>query len=151
MGLAKSRFRAKARKMIPCSGTAPRMRIDRGWTCTGFSRTLSAYIAGGMRGNGEYLSKGSRPQVECSWGFDVDRRPEIKSLGPQHLKFGHASSNAVVVASPRLPLSQRSAQALSSSALASHYHSGRLRFCRRQPSPPTITAVGSDFVVFVVK
>ena len=42
MGLAKSRFRAKARKMIQCSGTAPRMRIDRGWTCTGFSRTLSA-------------------------------------------------------------------------------------------------------------
>ena len=61
-----------------------------------------------------------------------------------------------VVASPRFPLSQRAAQALSSLSspvLASHYHSGRLRLCRlcrRQPSLPTITAGGSGFVVFVV-
>ena len=37
---------------------------------------------------------------------------------------------------------------------ASHYHSGRLRLChlcRSQPSPPTVTAGGSDFVVFVVQ
>ena len=66
------------------------------------------------------------------------------------------------VASQRLPLSQRAAQALSSlshlssPAPASHYHSGRLRLCRlrpicrRQPSPFTITAGGSGFVVFVL-
>ena len=58
-----------------------------------------------------------------------------------------AGGSVFVVASPRLPLLQRAAQALSSPALASHYYSGRLRLCRRQPSPPTITAGGSGFVV----
>ena len=45
-------------------------------------------------------------------------------------------------------------QALSSPALASHYHSGRLRLCRlcrRQPLPPIFTAGSSDFVVFLVE
>ena len=73
---------------------------------------------------------------ECSWGFDVDRRPEMKSFGASlNLYFWHASSSTVV-ARPHLPLSQLEAQTLSS--LSS------------KPSPPTITASGSGFVDFVV-
>ena len=75
---------------------------------------------------------------------------------PPTITVGGSGFVVFVVASPRLPLSQRPAQALSSlssQALASHYHSGWLRLCRlcrRKPSPPTITAAGSGFVVFVV-
>ena len=77
---------------------------------------------------------------------------------PSHPTITAGSSDVVVlvVASPRIPLSQREAQtlsSLSSPALASHYHSGKLRRCRpcrRQPSPPTITAGSSDVVVLVV-
>ena len=75
---------------------------------------------------------------------------------PPTITAGGSGFVVFVVASPRLPLSQRVAQALWSlwlPALASHYHSGWLRLCGLcgcQPSPPTITAGGSGFVVFVV-
>ena len=70
------------------------------------------------------------------------------------LGLRHEDQGCIV--SPRLPLSQWAAQALSplsSPALASHYHSGRLRLCRpcrRQPSPPAIIAGGSGFVILVI-
>ena len=63
----------------------------------------------------------------------------MKSCGPklQTFNFLHASSSAVV-AGPRLPQSQWEAQALAS-------------LPSKLPSPPTITAGGSDFVVLLVE
>ena len=83
-------------------------------------------------------------------------RPCRRQPSPPTITAGSSDVVVLVVASPRLPLSQREAQtlsSLSSPALASHYHSGKLRRCRpcrRQPSPPTITTGSSDVVVLVV-
>ena len=94
----------------------------------------------GLRPQG-LKSHGYYPAIECSWSFDIDRRPDINPsrLGRKSGNFWQASSSAVVAP-----------------ALASHYHSGRLKLCRlclicrRQPTPPTVTAGGSGFVVFVL-
>ena len=65
---------------------------------------------------------------------------------PPTITAGGSRFVVFVVACPHLPLSQRAAHALSSlssQALTSHYHSGRLRLCRlcrRKPSPATITS-----------
>ena len=66
----------------------------------------------------------------------MDRRPETRSFRPKpNLKFLMSVCSSAVVASPRLPLSQHEAQTMSSSS--------------SKPSPPTITAGGSGFVVFI--
>ena len=60
---------------------------------------------------------------ECSWGFYVDRRPEMKFFGPM----------------PQTKHVGMPPQALSSPALTYHYHRGKLRLCRlcrRNPRLP---------------
>ena len=153
----------------------------------------------GMRSNREYISKGLGPQEIKSlsqWAAQALSSllsPDLASHyhsgrlrlcrlccrqpSPPTITAGGLGFVVFVVASPRLPLSQWAAQALSSllspalashyhsgrlslcpslllPALASHYHSGRLRLCRLcccQPSPPAITAGGSGFVIFVIE
>ena len=138
-----------------------KIKIEVGHTWVDYPQDSIQINSFGHEGQSRIHIKGVRASrttdFECSWGFDVDRRPEIKSFGPKliapNLKLWHASSS-VIIASPRLPLSRRVAQALSSfssPALGCHYHGAWLRLCRlfrRQPSPPTITAGGSGFRLF---